>query len=220
MLGLSTHEPYFYILRETVMTKREIDQNKSGNKEAPRTEGQFHEKAKKEIPINFQFVKLHVFREYLDYEFKYLNLPFPYDLEKVIDDFVFMCFFVGNDFLPHLPCLSIRDGGIDCLMYLYKRKLPFMGGNMIENGTLNLLRVEMFMNDIGDIEEALLRNAVNQQEFRKRRQNSNVSIETVALIIETTIKEMIIEEVITIIETTETIEMMETTEMIETTEIT
>ena len=57
-------------------------------------------------------------REYLHSEFasgQWAAVPGGFDLEKVIDDFVFMCFFVGNDFLPHLPAIEIRDGAIDML---------------------------------------------------------------------------------------------------------
>lgn len=38
----------------------------------------------------------------------------------MIDDFVFICILVGNNFLPNLPHLDIADGALNHMMNIYK----------------------------------------------------------------------------------------------------
>lgn len=39
---------------------------------------------------------------------------------KFMYDYVFICFLLGNDFLPNLSCLKIKSGGIDVICDIYK----------------------------------------------------------------------------------------------------
>eukprot|EP01105_Mastigella_eilhardi_P003842 TRINITY_DN1499_c2_g1_i2.p1 TRINITY_DN1499_c2_g1~~TRINITY_DN1499_c2_g1_i2.p1 ORF type:complete len:1027 (-),score=269.67 TRINITY_DN1499_c2_g1_i2:1040-4084(-) len=106
-LGLLVHEPHFSVLREEVLSKEA--------RRARKDELQFH------------LLHLSLLRDYLNLEYSTIKLPFKFDLERVIDDLVFLICFVGNDFLPGLPGVDIIDGALNKLVTLYRKLLPTMG---------------------------------------------------------------------------------------------
>ena len=87
-------------------------------------------------------IKIHIVREYLGRFFNNIQLKFEWNIERLIDDFVLLCFFIGNDFLPHIPGLSIRKGGIDILLNYYRAKLPHLNDYLTHKGEINLYNLE------------------------------------------------------------------------------
>ncbi|EEC18123.1 5'-_3' exoribonuclease, putative, partial [Ixodes scapularis] len=152
MLGLATHEPNFTIIREEFKPNQPRPCELCGQlgHEMKDCQGLAKEKTGElEKPIGceteFIFLRLNVLREYLTRDLHMDNLPFTFNIERAIDDWVFMCFFVGNDFLPHLPSLEIREGAIDRLITLYKKAVYKTGGYLTENGFVALERVQLIM---------------------------------------------------------------------------
>ena len=94
-----------------------------------------------------------------------------FDLERLIDDFVLMCFFVGNDFLPHLPSLEIREGAIDTIFNLYKTIFPELGGWLTKDCNLNLNGVRLMMKELGALEDETLRKRRSKEATYERRMN-------------------------------------------------
>ena len=47
--------------------------------------------------------------------------------KQAVNDFVFICFMVGNDFLPHIPSLEIIQGGIEVMLDVYRNVCPDYG---------------------------------------------------------------------------------------------
>lgn len=64
---------------------------------------------------------INILRDYMELEYSGVKdkLKVPYSLERIIDDWILLAYFVGNDFLPHLPCLDIAQGAIQVLGCLW-----------------------------------------------------------------------------------------------------
>mmetsp|Transcript_8531 Transcript_8531/g.29162 ORF Transcript_8531/g.29162 Transcript_8531/m.29162 type:complete len:846 (+) Transcript_8531:124-2661(+) len=162
-LSLALHAPRVYVLRERVETRRKP---RGGGKGGPPPEPR-----KAFGPPRLQYLSCQRLRRCLIGDAS-LNaaadgaLPFPRDDERFLDDFVLLCFFVGNDFLPQLPSLSIPDGGLDLLLLLYRRALPrHLGGYLTDEATrspspagkVDVKRVAVLLSVLGELEPEILR---------------------------------------------------------------
>ena len=143
MLSLVTHEPNFRLLRE----KMSVRHARKGKKpKDPLEYGRF----------DFELLEVGLLREMLQLQFR----PDPkspeggktYDLERIVDDFVFICMLIGNDFLPNMPHLEIVDGSLDLMMASYRELLPKMRGFVTDKEKIHLPRLELLVRSLAAYE--------------------------------------------------------------------
>ena len=181
MLGIATHEPNFRVLREDVFTrdakaktcrlcgqKGHYADNCRGI--AKQKQGQFDEKGSEPELKPFVWLNVPILREYLGAELLVPGQPFRFDLERALDDWVFMCFFVGNDFLPHLPSLDIHEDGIDKLIAIWRDNIPVMGGYLTCDGTVDLARAQCILQGLAKQEDAIFKRRKEVDDKRERNQ--------------------------------------------------
>ena len=183
MLGLATHEPHFRVLREDVFFQDSKGRacricGQQGHKaeecrgELKQKQGEFDEKTKLADQKPFIWLHVSILREYLAVEMHPPQFPFRWDLERAIDDWVFMCFFVGNDFLPHLPSLDIREQGIDTLIQIWRQSLHEMGDYVTKDGSVELARAQVILKGLAKQEDGIFRKRREIEERKEKRQRN------------------------------------------------
>jgi len=98
-----------------------------------------------------------------------------------IDDYVFMCFLLGNDFLPHFPAMNIRTHGISVLLDVYKKHIGrFYNRSFISQttGVIQWKYVNLFIQEIAKMEHELLKQEYFvRNKFDRRRYPETTSEE-------------------------------------------
>ncbi|GKY94458.1 5'-3' exoribonuclease 1 [Mayamaea pseudoterrestris] len=148
MLGLITHEPKFMLLREKMSVVM-----------AGRGRSKYRKK-KDMLDYNnndFELLELNLLREMLGLQFQQLaeqgKLKVKYDLDRIVDDFVFMCMLVGNDFLPHTPHLEIDGGALSLMTGSYMELMPDWGGYLTKEDMIHPQRLEQLLYNLAVYEE-------------------------------------------------------------------
>lgn len=124
MLGLSTHENFFTIIRESFSTKKcvfcEICHQAGHTLNQCKGIPTKVTKKDNKTRVTYLSVQLDQLRHCLKKELV------GGDFKRRINDWIFLCFFVGNDFLPGIQGLSIQNGAIDDLVTVYNDREMYL----------------------------------------------------------------------------------------------
>ena len=91
MLSMGTHMPKFYIIRDEMYDKT----------------------------LEHYCIDIGASRKSLAKRLEWVSKKHEFNSRSAINDFVFLCFMVGNDFLPHIPSIEIIENGIELILELY-----------------------------------------------------------------------------------------------------
>jgi 5'-3' exonuclease len=109
-----------------------------------------------------------------------LNMSFPVFEKTTPDgispsDYIFLCFFLGNDFMPHFPSVNIRTGGIDKLLNAYKSTIGRTNDKLTDGKQIFWKNVRKLVSFLAENEEKYFK---EEMKLRNKRDKSNIPINT------------------------------------------
>ena len=89
-----------------------------------------------------------------------------------IHDYIFICFMLGNDFLPHFPALNIRTNGITYILNAYKNTIGKTNNFLTNGNNINWKHFKTFISFLANNEHEYIKKEYN---IRQKKQNRNIS---------------------------------------------
>jgi len=108
-----------------------------------------------------------------------------YDNIDFTNDFIFICYFLGNDFIPHIPSINIKIKGLDLLINCYVNTYNKLKYNLITVGDNGIIIdnkfLKILLNSIAKYEENFfVKMLPNYNAYSKKRKcnlNDDYNIE-------------------------------------------
>jgi 5'-3' exoribonuclease 1 len=89
-----------------------------------------------------------------------------------IYDYIFLCFFLGNDFLPHFPAVNIRTGGVDKMLNAYKATIGDTNENLTDGKIIYWKNVRKVVEWLAKLEQEYI---IAEHKTRDRKEKYNVA---------------------------------------------
>jgi 5'-3' exoribonuclease 1 len=113
--------------------------------------------------------------QYLNKEPSHLNVlhevhqqPLQTETLAKVYDYIFLCFFLGNDFMPHFPALNIRTGGIDKMLNAYRATIKPTEYLITGTNLINWNNVRKLVSYLAKLEEVYITNEHKSRDNKER----------------------------------------------------
>jgi 5'-3' exonuclease len=120
------------------------------------------------------------------------------DVDNMLDDYIFVCFMLGNDFLPHFPALNIRTTGVDTLIDTYKQVFKRGDNNLVgKNKKINWSNLRKFVLKLSEKETKQIQNEyIIRDKWEDRRIPTKTPIDKMNLFTNIPVRNRDIENII------------------------
>ena len=97
----------------------------------------------------FQVVDVDLLRVHILEDLEIEQCDRELDADRIIDDFIFVCNLLGNDYVPTLPFVYARDGGVTWLLDRYYEVMPDLKETyIVDSDSVNIRSFAQFVESI------------------------------------------------------------------------
>jgi 5'-3' exonuclease len=94
-----------------------------------------------------------------------------------IYDYIFLCFFLGNDFMPHFPAINIRTGGVDKMLQAYKATIGGTNELLTDGKFIYWKNVRKLVQFLADNEQDFIKQEHKIRDRREKNRLPNITPE-------------------------------------------